>query len=59
ETRNHFELMEKKIQLTELNLNIDLSKKIEKTEENLTMKIEENSERLTNVEETLANLLKA
>ncbi|GAB2281293.1 hypothetical protein Dimus_015894, partial [Dionaea muscipula] len=58
-TSDHLHLMEKNLELTELNLTIDLTKKIEKSEENLTMKIDENSKRLTNVEETLANLLKA
>ncbi|GAB2273346.1 hypothetical protein Dimus_008144 [Dionaea muscipula] len=52
-------LIEKKIQLNELDLNINFNRKIDKAEENLTQKIGENSARLTNVEETLANHLKA
>ncbi|GAB2295786.1 hypothetical protein Dimus_029942 [Dionaea muscipula] len=53
------ELMETKLKVSELDININCNLKIAKAEENLGQKIDENSTRLTNVEETLANLLKA
>ncbi|GAB2292989.1 hypothetical protein Dimus_027212 [Dionaea muscipula] len=57
--KTRFELMESKMKVTELDLNINFNLKIAKAEENLSQKIDDNSERLTNVEETLASLLKA
>ncbi|GAB2295326.1 hypothetical protein Dimus_029497 [Dionaea muscipula] len=59
DTKTHFELVETKLKMTELDMNINVNLKIAKAEENLGQKIDENSSRLTNVEETLANLLKA
>ncbi|GAB2299208.1 hypothetical protein Dimus_033280, partial [Dionaea muscipula] len=57
--RTRFELMETKLKMTELDLNINFNMKIDKDEANLTRHIGENSSRLTTVEETLASLLKA
>ncbi|GAB2295347.1 hypothetical protein Dimus_029519 [Dionaea muscipula] len=59
DNRNHFELMEKKMKMIELYLSIDFSKKLLQIEETLGQKIDDNSERLTNIGETLASLLKA
>ncbi|GAB2278312.1 hypothetical protein Dimus_012997, partial [Dionaea muscipula] len=59
DTKTHFELIESKLKVTELDLNINFNLKIAKAEENLSQKIDGNSQRLTNMEETLANLLKA
>ncbi|GAB2295041.1 hypothetical protein Dimus_029226, partial [Dionaea muscipula] len=50
-----FELMESKMKVAEL----DMSIKISTAEGNLGIKIDENSSKLTNVEATLAELLKA
>ncbi|GAB2265523.1 hypothetical protein Dimus_000572, partial [Dionaea muscipula] len=55
DTKTRFELVESKLKVTEL----DLSMKITMDEGNLGKKIDENSSRLTTVEETLAGLLKA
>ncbi|GAB2287858.1 hypothetical protein Dimus_022213, partial [Dionaea muscipula] len=57
DTKTRFELMESKMKVTELDLNINFNLKIAMDEENLSQKIDDNSERLTNVEETLASLL--
>ncbi|GAB2283123.1 hypothetical protein Dimus_017653, partial [Dionaea muscipula] len=54
-----FELMETKLKMTELDLSINFNMKLAKAEENLGLKINENSTRLTTMEETLAELLKA
>ncbi|GAB2281382.1 hypothetical protein Dimus_015978, partial [Dionaea muscipula] len=59
DTKTRFELMESKLKVTELDLNINFNLKIAKAEENLSQKIDENSTRLSSVEETLASLLKA
>ncbi|GAB2292469.1 hypothetical protein Dimus_026707 [Dionaea muscipula] len=59
DTKTRFELMETKLKMTELDLNINFNMKIDKAEANLTQQIGENSARLSTVEETLANLLKA
>ncbi|GAB2290249.1 hypothetical protein Dimus_024531, partial [Dionaea muscipula] len=59
DTKTRFELMETQLKMTELDLNIKFNMKIEKAEGNLTLRIDENSTRLTTVEETLASLLKA
>ncbi|GAB2301529.1 hypothetical protein Dimus_035546, partial [Dionaea muscipula] len=59
DTKTRFELMESKLKVNELDLNINFNPKIAKAEENLSQKIDENSQRLTNVEETLASLLKS
>ncbi|GAB2299597.1 hypothetical protein Dimus_033659, partial [Dionaea muscipula] len=56
DTKTHFELMESKLKVIELDLNINFNLKIAKAEENLSQKINSNSQRLTNVEETLASL---
>ncbi|GAB2269076.1 hypothetical protein Dimus_004006, partial [Dionaea muscipula] len=53
ETKTRFELMESKLKVTELDLNINFNLKIAKTEENLSQKIDENSTRLSSVDETL------
>ncbi|GAB2301894.1 hypothetical protein Dimus_035917 [Dionaea muscipula] len=59
DTKTHFELVESKLKMTELDPSINFNLKIAKTEENLGQKIDENSSRLSTVEETLASLLKA
>ncbi|GAB2273284.1 hypothetical protein Dimus_008084, partial [Dionaea muscipula] len=59
DTKTHFKLMESKLKVTELDLNINFNLKIAKAKENLGKKIDENSSRISNVEETLASLLKA
>ncbi|GAB2292714.1 hypothetical protein Dimus_026951, partial [Dionaea muscipula] len=59
DTKTRFELMESKLKVIELDLNINFNPKIAKAEENLSHKIDGNSQRLTNVEETLASLLKS
>ncbi|GAB2296728.1 hypothetical protein Dimus_030834 [Dionaea muscipula] len=55
DVKTRFELMESKMKVTKL----DLSMKIIMAEGNLGKKIDENSTRLSSVEETLARLLKA
>ncbi|GAB2266216.1 hypothetical protein Dimus_001237, partial [Dionaea muscipula] len=55
DTKTRFELMDSKLKVTEL----DLSMKITMAEGNLGQKIDQNSTRLSSVEETLAGLLKA
>ncbi|GAB2278962.1 hypothetical protein Dimus_013631 [Dionaea muscipula] len=57
-TKTHFEQIETKNKLTKLYLNNNFNRKIDKAEENLTLKINGNSQRLTNVKETLTSLLK-
>ncbi|GAB2273768.1 hypothetical protein Dimus_008547 [Dionaea muscipula] len=59
DSKTRFELMESKLKMTELDLSINFNLKIAKAEENLGQKIDENSSRLSTVEETLASLLKA
>ncbi|GAB2268583.1 hypothetical protein Dimus_003538, partial [Dionaea muscipula] len=59
DTKTHFELQDTKLKVTELDLNINFNMKIAKAEENLGQKIDENSSRLSTVEETLSSLLKA
>ncbi|GAB2286164.1 hypothetical protein Dimus_020590, partial [Dionaea muscipula] len=59
DTKSYFELMETKLKVTELDLNINFNMKIAKDEENLSQKIDENSTGLSTVEKTLASLLKA
>ncbi|GAB2275761.1 hypothetical protein Dimus_010512, partial [Dionaea muscipula] len=56
--KTRFELMESKLKMTELDVNINFNLKITKAEENLGQKIDENSSRLFTVEETLASLVK-
>ncbi|GAB2292554.1 hypothetical protein Dimus_026789, partial [Dionaea muscipula] len=48
-----FKLMETKLKMTELVLSINFSMKLAKAEENLGLKIDENSTRLSSIEETL------
>ncbi|GAB2276342.1 hypothetical protein Dimus_011072, partial [Dionaea muscipula] len=43
DTKTRFELMETKLKMTELDLNINFNMKIDKAEGNLTQKIDENS----------------
>ncbi|GAB2284273.1 hypothetical protein Dimus_018737, partial [Dionaea muscipula] len=59
DVKTSFELMETKLKVTELDININCNLKIAKAEENLGQKIDENSSRLSTVEETLASLVKA
>ncbi|GAB2299306.1 hypothetical protein Dimus_033378, partial [Dionaea muscipula] len=59
DTKTRFELIESKLKVIELDLNINFNMKIDKAEKNLAQQIGENSSRITNVEETLASLLKA
>ncbi|GAB2266048.1 hypothetical protein Dimus_001078, partial [Dionaea muscipula] len=55
DVKTRLELMESKMKVSEL----DLSMKVSMDEVNLGKKIDENFTRLTSVEETLADLLKA
>ncbi|GAB2271357.1 hypothetical protein Dimus_006198, partial [Dionaea muscipula] len=55
DTKTHFELMESKLKVTDL----DLSMKITMAEGNLGQKIDLNTTIFSSVEETLAGLLKA
>ncbi|GAB2292938.1 hypothetical protein Dimus_027165, partial [Dionaea muscipula] len=52
-------MIEKNMKMTELDRSIDFSKKLLATEASLGQKIDNNGERLTSVEVTLASLLKA
>ncbi|GAB2294751.1 hypothetical protein Dimus_028946 [Dionaea muscipula] len=49
DAKARFELMETKLKMTELDVNINVNLKIAKAEENLGQKIDENSSRLSTV----------